>query len=169
MKNKQQGNITEENLVLETGLELVPGSGCGLLFKGDLQNDYWLAEGKSSRNNHLVFNTAWWFKAEAQALLKRKVYSALLLVFTIRFDEYTGPLGIAAVQNHLVPSLECTKKSFDIHGTTHKIKQPQFEHIYEGQKSLVRVEDKQKRTAQLAFITLPDFQKLVTKTSNDLR
>jgi hypothetical protein len=166
LKNKEQGKVTEEYLSLVTGLGIVPGSGCGLLFKGDLQNDKWLAEIKSTRNDHMRVQTAWWFKARAQADLKQKFYSSVILIFTARFDEYGGPLAVALVENHLVPKLECLPESYDLSGTCRKISQTRFSTLVPGFKSLARLEDPRKRVAQLAFITLPDFHSIVDKTSN---
>jgi len=60
-----------------TGLRRVPGSGCGLVYKGDNGNRLWHYEDKSTRADYLCIKLAWLDKAKTQANSKQKPYYAL--------------------------------------------------------------------------------------------
>jgi len=96
--NRVQGAQLEKTAALHTGLEVTPGSGCGLRFKGDLNNECWLVEVKSTRDKTLVFDSRWWSKAEKQAKEKQKANVGLVFGWTTRPKGYTGELMFGAIQ-----------------------------------------------------------------------
>ncbi len=88
---------------LYTGIKQTPGSGCGLIFKGDLNSDDWFIEVKSTRSKKLLLDSGWWFKAKDQAREKLKPYVALVIGWTTRNSEYSGPLQFAVVEDYVGP------------------------------------------------------------------
>ena len=92
-----QGEKMEKLASLLTGFEMTPGSGCGLIFKGDLNSDEWIIEVKSTRSKHLRFDTAWWSKLKRQAKEKQKEKYALIFGWTDRPKDYDGSLQFVAL------------------------------------------------------------------------
>lgn len=90
---------------LYTGVAQTPGSGCGKIFKGDLNSDEWFIEVKSTRSKKLTLNSGWWSKANAQAREKYKPRVALVIGWTKRNSAYTGSLQFALVKNYEGPVL----------------------------------------------------------------
>lgn len=90
--NKDQGSRLEKVASLFTGLDTTPGSGCGLLFKGDLHSASWIVEVKSTRKSTLRFDMSWWSKLIAQAKEKHKPHYGLLLGWVDRPAGFTGNL-----------------------------------------------------------------------------
>ena len=88
---------------LYTGIEQTPGSGCGKIFKGDLNSDEWFIEVKSTRSTKLSLNSEWWFKAKDQARDKLKPHVALVIGWTTRNSEYSGSLQFAVVEEYEGP------------------------------------------------------------------
>jgi len=88
---------------LYTGIAQTPGSGCGKIFKGDLNSDKWFIEVKSTRSKRLTLDSGWWFKSLAQAREKYKPSVALVIGWTTRNSEYTGSLQFALVQSYEGP------------------------------------------------------------------
>ena len=85
---------------LYTGIAQTPGSGCGKIFKGDLNSDDWFIEVKSTRSEKLSLDSGWWFKAKDQAREKLKPNVALVIGWTTRNSEYSGSLQFAVLQNY---------------------------------------------------------------------
>ena len=102
--NRAQGAHLERLASLYTGIKQTPGSGCGLIFKGDLNSDDWFIEVKSTRSKKLTLNSEWWFKAQAQAREKLKPNVALVIGWTTRNSEYSGSLQFAVVGNYEGPT-----------------------------------------------------------------
>lgn len=106
----------EQKLAMWTGLDVTPGSGCGYIFKGDLNDEEWLVEVKSTRQKELVFDTAWFTKAAAQAKDKNKEFFAVLFGWDDRPDDFNGSsILFAAVPEELCdiepkdPHISCGK------------------------------------------------------------
>jgi hypothetical protein len=141
----------------------VPGSGCGLLFKGDLTNDSWYYEQKSTRTDVLRFRQEWWYKAEAQAADKRKPNVALGVCFTNRLNDYTGHLRFVFVLNQLVSHLETKTEGLILTNRTKQFPQNKAGHWPEiGYKQLIKLDASVFGAPKfLALITDIDFTKLL--------
>lgn len=83
-----------------TGFTKVPGSGCGLLFKGDLNSDEYFVEVKSSRLPELHLHAEWILKAKAQAKEKVKPKWAVVFGWLERPAKYDGPIRVAICDWH---------------------------------------------------------------------
>lgn len=96
-KNRQQGAEMEAKLAMWTGLDVTPGSGCGFIFKGDLNSENWLIEVKSTRQDAFVFDSGWLSKTQTYAKEKGKDNYAVLFGWDSRPEGYDGELLFAAV------------------------------------------------------------------------
>lgn len=76
------------------GLQVAPGSGCGLLFKGDYLDNNWHIEAKSTRNDIIRVKKTWWEKALRQAKQTKKEHVALIVGWDTPPESYRGTHSI---------------------------------------------------------------------------
>lgn len=119
----------EAKLAMWTGLDVTPGSGCGFIFKGDLNSENWLIEVKSTRQKAFVFDSSWVSKTRTYAKEKGKDNYAILFGWDERPEGYDGELLFAAVPSdeHIETNIA---DSFHLNSKTAKIN-----HILQDVKS----------------------------------
>lgn len=109
-QNKAQSQKSEERVEAVTGLERTPGSGCGLLFKGDNGNKDWHFEDKSTRQERLVVKREWWEKTRYQAQQRNKTYYALGLSW--KYGRFVLVPNTYAIGLHSLGTTVSCKQSF---------------------------------------------------------
>lgn len=135
---------------LLTEVELTPGSGCGFLFKGDLNHESWLLEVKSTRSADITFDYGWVTKAKRQAKQKSKEDWAVLFGWTDRPDDYQGELHFVATDH--VPKDSEGVEDILITGKSKTIKRSTLERVTYD-RHLVVIND----GASIFLITLKKF------------
>lgn len=98
-KNRKQGQKHETGLGRATGLTQVPGSGSGMYKLGDLANDDWHLEAKSTRSGVIRFDQKWVDKASRQARRLDRNHIAIAIQFVNRMDDHRGELEAVAVRS----------------------------------------------------------------------
>jgi len=118
--NKRTGDAHELRLMRETGLQRVPGSGCGSFFRGDLGTPYgWFVEAKSRTGTDFRFQPRWWEKAVQDARKLARPNIALAYHFTDHntyrvFEGFPADLLIMPMTEELEQFVDGPFRYFDI-------------------------------------------------------
>jgi hypothetical protein len=159
-KNRKQGDNHESGLASMTGLSRVQGSGSGMYQLGDLANELWHLEAKSTRSGSIRFDQKWIDKARRQATRLEREYVALAIQFAVRGEEYSGPLEAIVLFSKNVGELE-PLSSISSNTRTKALKQEWFSHLVDGKCIPFTTPD-----YKLTIITINDF-KCILSTSKD--